>query len=624
MKDLPADERARKILAVVSRLGNNQNFRRENFLRYYRLYSNYPVMGFGVAAYARPVTFSGNRLAFNVIKNCSDAFVAKVTKDHPKVTYLTSGADWEMQQKAESLDKFTEGLFYEAKVYEQAPLAVLDAAICGTGIMKVAIEGEGEDQHIVLDRVLPWEYVVDDQEAMYGKPNNVYQRKYYDRTVAIEMFPEYRDDIMKAKQDSGDVDGVGYDQTADQVMMTEAWHLPASKHSGDGRHCIAIQGKCLLDEAYEYDYAPFVFYRRQGPVLGFWGIGLADELMGIQLEMNTLLQKIQRSHHLMAAAHWLVENGCRVDSNQLDNDIGSIIRYTGTRPEAVVPQAVGAEVYSHIERLYAKAYEICGINQLQAQAEKPPGLDSGKALQTYADLGTERHQLSVRSYQGMFLEIARQMLDRARDISKTYPEYEVKAHARKYFKSVKFLDVDLKQEEYVLKMYPTNALANEPAARLSQVQSLANAGWIDAADAKRLLDFPDLEAESDIQNAAYNAIQQTIAGFLQPGEPKYRGPEPFMDLEGGIKRVQMAYIKAWCDEVPEERLQLFRDWMAAANDILNPPQPPAPPGPPPGPPGPPMGPEGPPMPPGPPGPAGPPPEGPPPGDMPPNIPTGNA
>ena len=162
MKDLPADERARKILAVVSRLGNNQNFRRENFLRYYRLYSNYPVMGFGVAAYARPVTFSGNRLAFNVIKNCSDAFVAKVTKDHPKVTYLTSGADWEMQQKAESLDKFTEGLFYEAKVYEQAPLAVLDAAICGTGIMKVAIEGEGEDQHIVLDRVLPWWHQLDE------------------------------------------------------------------------------------------------------------------------------------------------------------------------------------------------------------------------------------------------------------------------------------------------------------------------------------------------------------------------------------------------------------------------------------------------------------------------------
>jgi hypothetical protein len=39
------------------------------------------------------------------------------------------------------------------------------------------------------------------------------------------------------------------------------------------------------------------------------------------------------------------------------------------------------EVYSHMERLFGKAYEIAGISELSATGKKPPGLESGAALE---------------------------------------------------------------------------------------------------------------------------------------------------------------------------------------------------------------------------------------------------
>ena len=34
-----------------------------------------------------------------------------------------------------------------------------------------------------------------------------------------------------------------YDGGADQVLVTEAWHLPSGPDANDGRHVIAIEGR---------------------------------------------------------------------------------------------------------------------------------------------------------------------------------------------------------------------------------------------------------------------------------------------------------------------------------------------------------------------------------------------
>ncbi len=206
------------------------------------------------------------------------------------------------------------------------------------------------------------------------------------------------------------------------------------------------------------------------------------------------------------------------------------------------------------------------------------------------------------------MECAKQVIDRAREISKTHPEYAVKAHQKNEMTNVRFLDVDLRNESRVLKMMPTNQLASDPSEKMAQVEKMSAAGWIEPDDAKRMLDFPDLEAVANYANASYDLVMEIIASIVDADEPEYIGPEPYMDLQNGLKRVQLAYLRAKKNKLPEERLQMLRNWMSDAHDLLSPPPPPAqPPGmPPPGamppgaPPGPPMPPQGPPMPPGPP------------------------
>ena len=58
-------------------------------------------------------------------------------------------------------------------------------------------------------------------------------------------------------------------------------------------------------------------------------------------------------------------------------------------PLWLVPPMVQTEVYEQIQAIYARAFDVTGISQMAASSEKPAGLNSGAAIRTYADIGTE-------------------------------------------------------------------------------------------------------------------------------------------------------------------------------------------------------------------------------------------
>lgn len=564
-----------RLIRVVQRIDSNQSYRKEEDLRHAKLYSNSPILGLTPRTFTPSSRRGGtDRLSLNVVKNMVGAVVAKISKNKPKATFLTQGGDQELQLKAKRLEKFVEGQFYESDLYDLAPKIFRDGCIFGTGCLKIfASEGK-----IVCERVFPWELRIDDQESMYGEPCSLYQRRYVDRLRMQELFPEHADELERTRQDREDIQ-FGYDSTADQVLVTEGWHRPSGKNATDGRHVIAVENCTLLDEEWNKGF-PFIFIRWNEDTAGFWGVGLAQELMGIQLEINKLLREIQRAHHLLGKAHWMVDAASKVISAHLDNDTGTIIRYSGgLRPEVYTPQVVPSEVYQHLWALYQKAYEVTGISQLSAQSQIPAGLQqaSGKALQTYDDIETERFIVVGRTYEKLFLDAAKLMISLAKELAEE-GEYKVKAPSQKFIQMIDWKDVNLEEDEYVMRIFPTSALADEPAMRMAQVQNLANAGWIAPEDAKRLLDFPDLEGVSNLETASYDLIMDIIEQIRDHG--RYISPEPFMDLPKSIAMMQMAYLRAKIDNVPEQRLAMMRQFMVDAKDLLNQPdstQPPAPP-----------------------------------------------
>lgn len=584
--DLTPSQRAEAVSRSVGRIIQAQGRRREEIELFARMYSNHVL-----PTQKGKVDIAPKRdaLSLNVVKSCVDTFSATLTKEKPKVMFQTSGGDWDLQKRAQDLTKFIAGQFQESHVYEKNIQLALDCGIWGTGIYKPYISGEGRDQCIKIDRVLPGELHADDQEAAYSDPRTIYQTRWVDRDILIDLFPEYAEEIEASIKHYDRVTASLDNQSiSDQLLVVEAWHV---KPNGRRVMCL-YNGICLLDEEYERERLPFVFYRRSPAPAGVWGIGLAEELKGIQLEINILLRKIQRSHKLLAAGHWIVEASSMVQPAQIDDQIGSIIRYRGTPPQIALGQAIAPEVYKHLWDLYQRAFEITGISQLQAQAQKPAGLDSGEAQRVYLEAINVRAQIAQDNFHSVHLELAEHIIDLAREISKTHPEFSARAVSGKSMTRVKFLNTDMKKEEYVLQMFPTNALADDPAMRMAQVQELAQVGWIGEDDAKRLLNFPDLESWNDEQNASHDIVEDIIDEIMNGG--KYKAPEPFMNLQEAITMVQKAYLLNRRKNAPESRLEMLRTWMVQAQDLLKPPEPPPPPMGPMGPMGPGGGPGGPP------------------------------
>lgn len=546
------------VSAIVSRLRRSQATRRDAYLHYARSYGGADIDGLGATKYAaRARGFRGSSLAFNVIASAINTVQAKIAKNRPVPTFLTIGGDWAQQRRAKGLSRYVEAEFYRCEVYERNPLTVLDALVYGDGIVKVF----RDDERIYVEREFPWRVYSDDAESQYGAPPNLYQRKPVDRQRLIEQCPGLAAALEKADNIDGE-DEWGLDDTSDQLVVTEAWHLPSGKNATDGRHVMCVEGVTLVDEPYTKDYFPFVALQRNCPPMGVRGIGLAEELDGLQYEINFTARRVQESHRRMGGSYWAVENGSKVAIESLNNGIATIVRYSGTPPTPVHQQPVHPDTYSYLLSLIPKAFEFGGISQLAAQSQKPAGLNSGAALREYNDSETERFVVFAQSFENFHLAIAKQMIDLARELAEINPDYEATWRNKRALRRIKFKDVDLDADSYVMQCFPTSMLAKTPAGRIAQVQDLAKAGWITPAQGKRLLDFPDIERLNDLESAMHEFVEELIEKMLDEGH--YEEPEEYLGAPGLIDALHttvMAYYRAKLDGAPEANLRLLRQFM---------------------------------------------------------------
>jgi len=353
----------------------------------------------------------------------------------------------------------------------------------------------------------------------------------------------------------------------DYVLVVEAWHLPSGKDVGDGRHVITIEKDTLLDEEYTREYFPFTFFRWSKRLTGFWGQSLTERLIGIQLEINKLLRLIQKAFHLGSAFKVFLEYGSKVAKEHLNNELGSIVYYTGQKPEFYAPKVVNEEVFRHLQFLIQSAYEESGVSQLSATSKKPSGLDSGKALREYNDIETERFAITSQEYEASFLETARQYIDLVKELYDEGHDYEAVAESKRMIEKIKWSEIDIEDNEFILKMFPTSSLPTTPAGKMQYVQELINNGFIPKEYALSLLDFPDLDEYTSLANAGLDNLKKTLYNILNKG--LYEAPEPYQDLVGGITMFQNAYLRGKNEDVPESRLELIRKWISNAEAIMS-------------------------------------------------------
>lgn len=552
------------VFSWVKQVEETQSYRKSRNLDFLRLYMNREIVGISSHTYAKTVSAgysegSFNRLTLNVSKSCTDSITSKVAKNRPRPYFLTTRGNRAQRNRAKKLTQYLDGAFDSADIYSKGQMAFVDACIFGTGCLQVF--PDYANGKVDVDRIIIDEIVVDDIECFDGKPRQIHRKKLVSRDVLLAEYPEHSLKI----EFTHPAEGVEQSAVSDLVEVVESWHLPSGPKAKDGKHTICVENCTLFEEMWTKDSFPFVFFRWNQNILGFHGTGLIEELVGIQLEINKIIQNIQKAQHLISVPRVYLSNQSKIVSSHIQNLIGGIVKYTGEPPIFQTPNAMPSEIYQHLERLYQKAYEITGISQLSATSQKPGGLNSGAALREYNDIESERFQVTGQRWEEFFMDLAEKFVECSKELYSEDKKLSVKIKGKKFIDKVKWSEVDLKDDQYSLRVYPTNLLPTQPSGRLEKVQELLASGLIAKEEALGLLDFPDIEKFITLSVASQEQIEKQIDAMLDDGT--YDSPEPETNLALAIRMAHNAILEARLEEVDEANIELVQRYMAECREL---------------------------------------------------------
>lgn len=573
------NEMALQIAGTIKFIADHQQGRLEQLVASTRLYGTSAAVSMIGTAFTRSQANSNaggsQRISFNLCQSVVDTLQAKMAKNKVTPTFVTNGGVWGMQKKSRDLTKFIEGVFYQNDSHRKGTYVFRDAAIWGTGILHPYRDGD----KICTEKVYPHELFVDTIEALSTTPQQLHRVKIVDRDLLLAMFEgedeeEQRIAILAAMPASYDDIG-GAATAADLVKVTESWHLQSSKEAADGLHVLCIDDKVLCEESWEKDYFPFVFMNYSKNPFGFWGKGACERLQSLQNEINRLMILDQRSRWMMSSFKILVENGSKVVAQHLNNDVATIIYYTGTPPQYVTPPAIDPSNGEKINDTIAKGYQQEGVSQLSASSLKPMGLDSGKALRAYNDIEEDRQLFMGQEMETYYLEEARQCIELAKEIYADKKSYKVVFPSGRFMESIDWKDIKLKEDEYVLKAFPVSSLSDDIAGRLQEVQELAQAGMISPRTARKLMRTPDLEMSDNLANAAEDYLCKMIEQIID--DEVFVAPTQYNDLTLGKQLVLEYYNYAAFQNAPQSVLSLLEQFNDQIDDLVQQAsQPPAP------------------------------------------------
>lgn len=553
---------------VVGAIANDHTVRRADDAHHLRLYSDAEWRAtYGadrrVTDPRRNSRAHRKQLSLNVVRNMVNSAVSMICRSRPYVSFMTDGGDWRLHLAARKRERFVQAHMLREKAHLLGQKVVKNACIFGLGAVRVVRDGK----KIRYDLVNPGELFVDEQEANRGGVRSFYQVRLVDKAVLKALFPK------KAKQidESGGASSYWRSTASNQVVLIDAWHLPSGEGAKDGVHVTCTDQCTLAREPYQWDEPPFAFFRWEEEPFGFYGTGIPAELTGIQLEINTLLRLIQQNMWSGGNLKVFVQKGSGVQPSHLSNDLrGVIVEYEGNAPAFHANDVVSPQILGHLKYLVESAYNVTGISQLQAQSQTPFASMSGRARLVHQNSESLRFKTQTERYEEFFKDLSRRTLEAATDMAEAgYRNEVVIFKDQANLEQVTFGDVASEDSDnFEIQAWSSSQLPQTVAGRLSIVEQLLKDGMVDQRRALQLLDLPDLHGEMDVANAPFNLCEQHLDRIIYDGE--YTAPSPALNLEYALSRSKLEIARAELRRgMPEDRIDMLRDWSEAVVDLLD-------------------------------------------------------
>ena len=524
-----------------------------------------------------------DRLTFNLTSSCIDTIHSKMVKNKPMPMFLTNGGTYKEQRKAKKLTYFGEAVFHEGKVHQIGAEAFRFAEVLGDGFVKV-YENTATGR-VAFENVSAVEILVDEIEASNGCPRQMHQVRNVDRDVLIQLckdIPGAEDKIRRADIIQGD-SGTTPLQVSDTIEYRESWHLPSGPGAKDGLHVCSVSSGVLYCEPWNDDWFPFAKFAWSKPLLGYYGTSAAQQIQGQQVSVNKLLWLMSTSIHMMGSFKIAVPLGSNIVPEHLNNAIGTQIKYAGDKPPAyLTPEPFHVSVPQMMEQVKASAFEQLGVSMLSAQSKKPEGLDSGTAIREYNYIETDRFYSKGADYEQFYMDIMDLALKVTQKIAKKRGGYKAKhfGSEMRYISEIDWNDLDVDLDAYVQQCFPVSSLPDEPSGRMQKVQEYVQAGWMTPARGRRLLSFPDTQADDNLANAMeeyfFMVFSKMIDGESRDPEKDFTPPDPLDDLQLGKEMCLQEYHLARVGDLDPRRIDLLRRWLSQVDALAEAAMPPPP------------------------------------------------
>ena len=477
------DEVKKAINELVS-LGEKYRGKYNRNLRLYEYTRNINIDdikdGSTVGYYYRGYEETSSDVQQNIIKSCIDTLVSKIAAQKVRPFFNTVHGTYRDFQIVKQAQQYFDMLYDMQGVGQTVDMAFRDCCIFSKGVIYC------DEIEKKIKRALPFNIYTRPAEESYGKLTRIYyKQKNYPLTL---IGKEY--DIKGIDTEYADI-GLYYDITN---------HIKAIYVQQTGQ---------LIVKPYERDTLPFVFIHYSNPVVGSDSTSIVDLLYGIQIEIDTILQKITEASRLNPALTFFVPEGSQVKVSQLNNRVGNVITYrptpnmTGSPVTSATPAFIDDQYIQLLDNLKTTAYELTGISKLSAQSAKPVGIDSGLGLRTITNIESERFQVQFNAVIKMYVDIARTCIEVFDPNDDILPKDQKRIN-------LKWKDIVDEYENMSIQYSGADALSKDPATKLQQLQVLAQAGVISQTRIAQLLEIPDLESGYSFANNSLTVVLSII------------------------------------------------------------------------------------------------------------------
>lgn len=511
---------------LIAEVSSNTSGRLSKYTRNFRRYNYTPFAGLNNIQSPSLIGYWGDSDEYqdgesdllsapqiNVIKSCIDTLTSKIAQSKVRPYFNSFNGTYRDIKLVKQCQHFFDLFFDQQNVLKTVSNAFRDACIFDTGWVYV-----DTDLNRII-RVLPHQVFFRPAEMQYGHLTRAYVEF---RDYPITLLPKFI--LDKCKSQLGSMQYTTYGVYYDTVNKIKAYK---------------IQG---VDKLYTYEFGgeciPLVFLHYSSPVLGCYSQSVVDMLNSIQLQIDTLNQKISEASQLNPAQTFFVPEGSNIKVEQLSNRIGNVIPYRAQPGQTSIPIAqytppfIDPSYFAERDRLIDVAYSMVGISELSAQAKKPTGLDAGKALLTMEDIESERFETQLN-------QVIRAYVDLAKVCISCFDKSQYILPPNQYRSALTWGEIQQASQLMSIQFSGADVLSKDPSTKLQQLQALAQAGVVPATMVARYMEVPDLESGYSLATNANDAVDSVIEDCIEHDNFDLPDYIPFTMLKEQIINMQL-------------------------------------------------------------------------------------